>query len=93
MTAWFLPLTNSDLLMDCFENAALAREIDMRASPYDLSEFGMEPIRVETANGRREYAVHQQRLMASSDPLRRRLLADLEELQAAYKAPSELASR
>lgn len=86
MTAWFLPLTSSDLLMDCFENAALAREIDMRASPYDLSEFGMEPIRVETATGRRDYADHQRSLMASADPLRRRLLADLEALQDAYAA-------
>ena len=30
--------------MDCFELAADARELDMRASPYDLSDYGFEPI-------------------------------------------------
>ena len=31
------PLIESELLMDCLELAADARELDMRASPYDLS--------------------------------------------------------
>jgi hypothetical protein len=30
------PLIDSELLLDCLELAAAAREIDMRASPYDL---------------------------------------------------------
>jgi hypothetical protein len=48
----------------------------MRASPFDLSEFGIGPIRVATVAGRREGAAHQQRLMTSADPLRRRLLSN-----------------
>lgn len=83
MTAWFQPLTSSDLLLDCFENAASARELDMRASPYDVTAFGLEPIKVETPEGRREYAVAQAQMMAASDPLRRRLLADLRSLHDA----------
>jgi hypothetical protein len=79
---WFSPLVPSDLVADCFENAARARELDMRASPYDVSPFGLEPIRVETAEGRREYAVEQQRLMEATRPVRLRLLDALRSLSA-----------
>lgn len=34
------PLIESELLLDCLELAAAAREIDMRASPYDLRGCG-----------------------------------------------------
>ncbi len=80
---WFSPLVPSDLIMDCFENAVSAREIDMRASPYDMDPFGLEPIRVETAEGRREYAAAQQDLMASTAPLRARLITALSGLRQA----------
>jgi len=93
MTAWFQPLTSSDLLLDTFENAARARELDMRSSPYDVSAFGMAPIRVETPEGRREYAKAQADLRQRTDPLRRRLLADLSEIQAAMDSVPEQDSR
>ena len=80
---WFSPFISSELVMDCFENAARARELDMRASPYDMTAFGLEPIRVETPEGRREYAAQQRRLMAATAPLRTRLAAALSELRAA----------
>jgi len=38
---------SSRLLMDCLELAADARELDMRASLYDLSGYGFAAIRVE----------------------------------------------
>ena len=41
------PLVDSELLLDCLELAAEARALDMRASPYDLRDFGFEPIAVE----------------------------------------------
>ena len=88
---WFSPLVASDLIADCFENAARARELDMRASPYDMSPFGHEPIRVETPEGRREYAVEQMSLMDVSAPLRERLLSALLELQSAA-APTPVPS-
>ena len=34
--------------VDCLELAADARELDMRASPYDLRDYGFEPIAIET---------------------------------------------
>jgi hypothetical protein len=45
------PLIDSETLLDCLELAAAAREIDMRASPYDLSDYGYAPIAVEDAAG------------------------------------------
>lgn len=77
------PLVNSDLLADCLELAAAARELDMAASPYDLRDFGYAPIAVETAAGRAEYVRHQQALAKRAAPLRQNLLRECERLLAA----------
>ena len=50
------PATPSELIADCFELAVAVRELDMRASPYDLAELGYPPVRIETPAGRAEYA-------------------------------------
>ena len=39
------PLVPSELVADCFELARDIRVLDMRASPYDLSDLGYEPVR------------------------------------------------
>ena len=57
--------------MDCLELAADARELDMRASPYDLRDYGFEPIAVETPAGRAEYVRAQQSVAERAAPLRR----------------------
>ncbi len=67
------PATPSDLLLACFELARGIREIDMRASPYDLSELGYEPIKVETAEGRAEYEKRQRGFTERGRPLRETL--------------------
>jgi hypothetical protein len=67
------PATPSELVADCLELAADTRELDMRASPYDLTAFGYRPVRVETAAGRAEYARAQASLTARASPLRDRL--------------------
>ena len=59
------PLIESELLMDCLELAADARELDMRASPYDLRDYGFEPIAIETPAGRAEYVRAQQNVAAA----------------------------
>ena len=79
---WFSPLVPSDLVFDCFVAAARARELDMRSSPYDVSGFGLEPIRVETAEGRQQYAVHQRELVEATTPLRQRVTETLVALAA-----------
>jgi hypothetical protein len=55
------PATASELVADCFELAYEVRQVDMRASPYDLSALGIAPLRIETAAGKAEYLNAQQR--------------------------------
>ena len=57
-----MPWIGSELLLDCFELAMELRDLDMRASPYDLTDWGREPVRIETAEGRRIYETEQRRL-------------------------------
>jgi hypothetical protein len=64
------PLVCSDLVMDCLRLAADARSLDMRASPYDLRDYGFEPIAVETPAGRAEYVRAQQSIAERATPLR-----------------------
>ena len=73
-----LPVVSSELVADCFEFARSARQVDMRSSPYDLTDWGLAPIRVETAAGRSEHATEQRRLAERSTVLRKRLVAELE---------------
>ncbi len=73
----FYPWVGSDLIADTFALACRIREIDMRASPYDLREQGYPPIPVETPEGRRTYAEYQQQFYEEARPLRERLLSTL----------------
>jgi hypothetical protein len=76
------PFTPSELVADCFALAREIREIDMRASPYDLRALGYAPIPIETAAGRADYESHQRTFTAHGEPLRLRLLALCERLLA-----------
>jgi hypothetical protein len=69
------PFCPSDVVADAFEVAVRAREIDMRASPYDLTGYGFAPVKVETPDGRAEYAELQREVFAAGRPVRERLLA------------------
>lgn len=77
------PLVHSELVMDCLDLAAQARELDMRASPYDLREYGFEPIAVETPAGRAEYVRIQQDIAQRAAPLRAELADRCERLLTA----------
>jgi hypothetical protein len=68
------PATPSELLADCFALAVDVRELDMRASPYDLADLGLPPVRIETPAGRAEYARTQAGFAERAVPLRRRLV-------------------
>lgn len=67
------PYTPSDLLADCFELAREIREVDMRASPYDLRSLHFDPIPIETAAGRSEFEQFQRQFSLRADALRTRL--------------------
>ncbi|MBP3035869.1 3-methyladenine DNA glycosylase [Arthrobacter sp. zg-ZUI100] len=76
-----VPLLPSELVMDCFELSWRIREMDMRASPYDLQDWGYAPIPVETPAGRSAYAGAQRDFSEESQQLRARILGLLEPLQ------------
>ena len=76
----FAPWIDADLTADCFELTRDARHLDMRAAPYDLSEYGVEPIAIETASGRAHYALAQRQIAARAAPLRARLIESYREL-------------
>ncbi|WP_319434323.1 3-methyladenine DNA glycosylase [Mycobacterium sp. RTGN5] len=76
------PLVDSQLLVDCLELAAEARELDMRASPYDLTSLGFEPIAVEEPAGRAEYVRRQTLISERAAPLRAALWRTCERLLA-----------
>jgi len=68
------PATPSELVADCLELAVEVREWDMRASPYDLTALGYQPVPIETPAGRAEYATAQARFAERAAPLRQRLI-------------------
>ena len=72
------PWVSAELAADAFELAHVARTVDMRASPYDFSAIGLKPIAIETAEGRGEYEAEQRRLSALAEPIRVRLISELE---------------
>jgi len=52
-----------------------ARSLDVAASPYDAkTQYGIEPIPIETLEGRNEYKRKQLQLMKEATPIRRDLL-------------------
>ncbi|MBA2699832.1 MAG: 3-methyladenine DNA glycosylase [Nocardioidaceae bacterium] len=68
------PFTPSELVADCFELAREVRLVDMRAAPYDLRALGVEPIRIEAAEGKAVYVAYQRDFAARSGRLRERLV-------------------
>jgi hypothetical protein len=77
-----LPLVDSDLLMDALELAYAARELDMRASPYDLRDYGYDAVAIETASGRAEYTRRQADLSERAAGIRAALLGRCRSLLA-----------
>ncbi|MGC4932136.1 3-methyladenine DNA glycosylase [Gordonia sp. DT30] len=71
------PLLESGLTLAAFELARDAREIDMRASPYDLRELGYQPIPVESATGRAEYVREQTAITQRAGAVRAQIVAAL----------------
>lgn len=80
------PFISSRLIADAFELAWQAREIDMRASPYDLSSFGFSPIAIETKSGREEYINWQRHLYERSLPVRKELFDSYRSIEKSVSA-------
>jgi hypothetical protein len=74
------PATPGELLADCFELAVDIRELDMRASPYDLRGHGYEPVAIETPDGKAAYLAAQRGFAERGAVLRARLIGVCDEL-------------
>jgi hypothetical protein len=68
------PLVPGELLLECFTLARDIRELDMRASPYDLAAWGYAPVAIETPEGKGEYVRQQRGFTERATRLRERLL-------------------
>lgn len=69
------PWIGSDFIAKTFLLAVEGRELDMRASPYDLQKEGYAPICIETEEGRKEYQLLQQQYTQKALELRQELAA------------------
>lgn len=69
-----MPWVGSDLLLATFLLSLEFRALDMRASPYDLRQYGYDPLPIETAEGRSQYEQEQRALAARAAPLRDALI-------------------
>ena len=76
------PMVPAELVADCFELARDIRVLDMRASPYDLAGLGLDPVRIETPEGKQQYAAAQRGFADRARPLRGRLVAECARLLA-----------
>ena len=74
------PLVPGDLLLDCFDLARDIRELDMQASPYDLTAWGYTPVAIETPAGKAEYVRRQRGFTERSNVLRARVIAAVDLL-------------
>lgn len=73
------PLLPGELWVDTFELACQLRELDMRASPYDLSDWGFSPIPIEAPSGRAEYVRQQKALAEKGQVLRLKILRIIDD--------------
>ncbi len=82
------PWIASEIIGDAFLHAGKARQIDMRASPYDLQEYGLEAIEIETKAGREEYLECQRQLALEAEPIREEILLAYRFLKLNNSIPS-----
>jgi len=77
----FYPWVSSEIIIDAFELARDARILDMQASPYDLRAWDVDPVMIETVEGRKQYESRQRELASRAVPIRRHLLQELTRLE------------
>lgn len=69
------PLVPGEVLLDAFELARDIRVLDMRASPYDLADWGYEPVPIETPEGKAAYVRAQRSFAERGQTIRATLAA------------------
>ncbi len=68
------PLVPGELLLDAFELARDIRILDMRASPYDLADWGYDPVAIETPEGKADYVRAQRGFADRGQAIRSQLV-------------------
>ncbi|TEX48880.1 MAG: 3-methyladenine DNA glycosylase [Actinomycetales bacterium mxb001] len=76
------PIVGAELTADCFALARDVRDVDMRVAPYDLTALGLEPLPIETPEGRAEFVRHQRAFAERGARLRDRVLRVIESALA-----------
>jgi hypothetical protein len=76
------PFCDALLIQRVLEVALESRRLDVAASPYDVTDYGVDVIPIETKKGRAEYRAQQTELMAKAEPIRRDLLRAYETVLA-----------
>jgi len=69
------PAVPGALLLDCFELARDVRYLDMQASPYDVSSYGLPAVAIETPEGKAEYSTRQRGFADRASALREQIVA------------------
>lgn len=77
------PWISSSTIRRAFELAVETRVVDMKASPYDLRDRGLAPIKIETEEGQLEYVEKQRAIFKKSRPIRQRLIKEYQHISAA----------
>ena len=52
----------------------------MQASPYDLQDYGYEPVKIETESGRKVYKELQEAIFEKGKPICEELIIQIENL-------------
>lgn len=76
------PWISSDFIQSAFKLAKKARSIDMQASPYNLEEYDLKPIKIETPKGKLEYIEKQRAIRTEGITLAKQLISHCKKLES-----------
>ena len=74
----WVPIFGSLFTRQCFRLARDIRTVDMQSAPYDLLGLGVQPIKIETAEGRLLFAQKQKIFSQRAQVLRAQMIKHLE---------------
>jgi hypothetical protein len=84
------PFLDAKLFRNILALCLDARRLDVAASPYDATSYGLIPVPIETSEGRTLYRKRQTELMERAQPLRQQLLDQYDCFIEAAFAPHDI---